>query len=296
MTTTPCLPLLDWGVIRARGADAASFLHGQLTQDISGLPPDTARLAGYCSPKGRLMATMVAWREGEDVLLALPAELLPATLKRLAMFVMRAQCKLTDASAELAVWGVMGASGPAWSLSREGESEGEAVQIALPAAAGQGRSLRVQPAGTPAPGPLCAAEDWAWAEVAAGLAWVRSATVEAFVPQMINLEALGGVNFQKGCYPGQEIVARSQYRGTIKRRLQLFEADGAATVGQEVFHSDDAGQPAGLVAAAATRDGRSLLAAEVKLAALDGGSLHLGHAGGPALLLRPLPYPIPAQD
>ena len=286
------LRLADWGVIRAQGADAATFLHSQLTQDFALLDRDHARLAGFCTAKGRLLATMVGWRQGDDeILLALPAETLPATLKRLSMFVLRAKCKLTDASAEFAVYGLLGKpAAEAWTLTRDGD----ATQIALP---GPGRALRVQPTALPAP--ACATmtpDDWSWAEAEAGVAWVRGATVEAFVPQMINFEALGGVSFKKGCYPGQEIVARSQYRGTIKRRVQVFEVEGAATVGQEIFHSADAEQPAGVVAGAGTRDGRSVIAAEVKLGTLGEGSLHLGSAGGATLQPRALPYEIPPQD
>lgn len=286
------LHLRDWGVIRAQGADATAFLHGQLTQDFALLDRGHARLAGFCTAKGRLLATMVGWRGGEDeILLALPAETLAATLKRLAMFVLRAKCKLSDASAEYTVFGLLGApAAEAWTLARDGD----AVQIALP---GPGRALRVQPAAAPAPaGAAMTLDDWALAEAEAGMAWVRGATVEAFVPQMINFEVLGGVNFKKGCYPGQEIVARSQYRGTLKRRLQVFETDAAATVGQEVFHSADPEQPAGIVAGGGSRDGRSVIAAEIKLAALEGGSLHLGSATGAALRPRALPYDIPPQE
>jgi folate-binding Fe-S cluster repair protein YgfZ len=113
---------------------------------------------------------------------------------------------------------------------------------------------------------------------------------------MINFEVLGGVSFKKGCYPGQEIVARSQYRGTLKRRLQVFETDATATVGQEIFHSADPDQPAGVVAGSGSRDGRTLLTAEIKLAALESGSLHLGSASGATLQPRALPYEIPPQE
>ncbi|KQW43358.1 MULTISPECIES: folate-binding protein YgfZ [unclassified Roseateles] len=289
------LRLGDWGVIRAQGADAASFLHGQLTQDFALLDRDHARLAGFCTAKGRLLATMVGWRGGdEEILLALPAETLAATLKRLSMFVMRAKCKLTDASAEFAVYGLLGApTAEAWTLVRDGD----AVQIALPAEPEFGRALRVQPASSPAPaGAVMSPDDWAFAEAAAGMAWVRGATVEAFVPQMINFEVLGGVNFKKGCYPGQEIVARSQYRGTLKRRLQVFETQGTVEIGQEIFNSADPEQPAGVVAGSGSRDGRSVIAAEIKLAALEGGSLHLGSATGATLQHCVLPYDIPPQD
>ena len=286
------LRLGDWGVIRAQGADAASFLHGQLTQDFALLDRDHARLAGFCTAKGRLLATMVGWKHGEDeILLALPAETQAATLKRLSMFVLRAKCKLSDASAEFAVYGLLGApAAEAWTLTRDGD----AVQVALP---GTGRALRVQPADAPAPaGAAMSADDWAFAEAHAGMAWVRGATVEAFVPQMINFEVLGGVSFKKGCYPGQEIVARSQYRGTLKRRLQVFETDATASVGQEIFHSADPEQPAGVVAGCGTHGGRTAIAAEVKLAALEGGSLHLGQVGGATLQPRALPYDIPPQE
>jgi folate-binding protein YgfZ len=292
MSEASQLRLSDWGVIRAQGADAATFLHSQLTQDFALLDREHARLAGFCTAKGRLLATMVGWRQGEDeILLALPVETLAATLKRLSMFVLRAKCKLSDASSEFAVYGLLGTpAAAAWALTRDGD----AVQIGLP---GSGRALRVQPVGAPAPeGTSATANDWAWAETEAGVAWVRGATIEAFVPQMINFEVLGGVSFKKGCYPGQEIVARSQYRGTIKRRLQVFETDTAAAIGQEVFHSADPEQPAGVVAGSGSRDGRTLVAAEVKLGTLGEGSLHLGSAGGAVLQPRALPYEIPPQE
>ncbi|MCV2348270.1 YgfZ/GcvT domain-containing protein [Paucibacter sp. Y2R2-4] len=290
--------LSDWGLIRAAGEDAAKFLHSQLTQDFALLGLNEARLAGFCSAKGRLLATMIGWKPSEhEVLLALPTELLPAILKRLSMFVLRAKCKLSDASAELQLWGLVGADAAQtlveavpnspWTLSQKNG----ATVIALPEAAGQARFLLVQAQDAAAPAlPVLAESDWQWLDLQSGLAWVRSATTEQFVPQMLNLELLGGVNFKKGCYPGQEVVARSQYRGTLKRRTFLFALQGQALPGQEIFHSEDPGQPAGLVANAASKDGRSLILAETKIAALDSGSLHLGSVDGPLLQPLPLPY------
>lgn len=300
LSTGGALRLTDWGVMHAQGEEAAKFLHGQLTQDIALQTPSQARLAGYCSAKGRLLATLLAVKPGADsLLLALPAELLAPTLKRLSMFVLRAKCKLSDASAQWSVWGLAGASAKAW-LGATAPAEvwavspqGEGFVVRLPDASDAvPRYLLLQPASAAAPAlPALEAADWQWLEVQAGLAWVRSATVEQFVPQMLNMELLGGVNFQKGCYPGQEVVARSQYRGTVKRRTQLFAAEGApASIGQEIFHSEDPDQPAGLVAAAAERQGQVLLLAEVKLAALETGTLHLGSADGPRLSRRALPY------
>ncbi|MDN3920631.1 YgfZ/GcvT domain-containing protein [Roseateles violae] len=289
--TTGALRLNTLGLIRAQGEDAAKFLHGQLTQDFALLGEGEARLAGYCSAKGRLLATMIGWKAGTDeILLALPLELLPTLLKRLSMFVLRAKCKLSDASADWQLWGLIEAPAPGarWSLGREGES----VRIRLPDDGSRSRWLLAQPADAPAPAlPTITEADWQWLELASGLPWVRAETSEQFVPQMLNLELLGGVNFQKGCYPGQEVVARSQYRGTLKRRTYLYELDeGQALPGQEIFHSEDPGQPAGLVANVARREGKSLLLAETKIAALASGSLHLGAADGPLLRPRELPY------
>ncbi|OWQ92106.1 hypothetical protein CDN99_07065 [Roseateles aquatilis] len=313
---TPAVPgsalgavrLADWGVIRAQGEESAKFLHSQLTQDLALQAPAQARLAGFCSAKGRLLATMLAVKPDEQsVLLALPADVLPATLKRLSMFVLRAKTKLTDDGAAWAVWGLsgaqardwLGAAAPVevWSVGRPALPDGrQAFATRLPDDGLTPRFLLLQPADAPAPAlPTIDPEEWQGLDVTAGLVWVREGTVEQFVPQMINLELIGGVNFQKGCYPGQEIVARSQYRGTIKRRTHLFALDGVdadARPGQEIFHSGDPEQPAGMVAGFGRQEGRPLLLAEVKLAALESGTLHLGSAQGALLTPRSLPYPL----
>jgi tRNA-modifying protein YgfZ len=284
--------LTHWGVIRARGDDAASFLHSQLTNDFTGLGLSEARLAGYCSAKGRLLASFVAWKAAHDeILLACHASVLPAALKRLSMFVLRAKCKLSDATAEVPLVGLVAPS-QALGVWHKADVEGGAM-VRLPDAAGAARALVAAPK-LSNPDTIALAT-WRWLEVQSGVPVIEAATVEQFVPQMLNFELVGGVNFQKGCYPGQEIVARAQYRGTVKRRMFLFDVPGAAAAGQEVFHSADPGQPAGLIAnAAPSPDGAgSSVLAEVKLAALDGGSLHLGAPDGPLLVRRPLPYAVP---
>jgi folate-binding protein YgfZ len=303
-TMEGALRLTDWGVIRAQGADAASFLHGQLTQDINQLGASQARLAGYCSAKGRLLASLVVCRRGpEELLLLCSADLLAPTLKRLSMFVLRAKCKLSDASAELAVHGLVGiaatrmlgdaAPGQAWAAT----ALGEATALRLPDAMAQARYLLIQPASAAAPAlPALDAATWAWLEVRSAVPRITAATVEQFVPQMVNMELVGGVNFQKGCYPGQEVVARSQYRGTLKRRGQLLDTDSLLQPGQEVFHSADPGQPAGMVVLGAPRPGGGGTAlVELKLAAMEGGSLHAGNADGPLLHPLPLPYAMPTE-
>ena len=293
--------LTDWGLIRAQGEEAAKFLHGQLTQDIEHLPLGQARLAGYCSAKGRLLATLVVWRTSADeLLLACSADLLPTTLKRLQMFVLRAKCKLTDASAERPLWGVVG---PA-ALSLPGSAQPLAVWcvaasdaatlVRLPDAQGP-RSLLL---GAPPSDLLPMDEDhWRWLEVHSGVARVVAATQDCFVPQMVNLELVGGVNFKKGCYPGQEVVARSQYRGTLKRRAYVLHAPVALQPGQEVFSSLDPEQPAGRVALVGTSaSGEHAALVELKMAALLAGSLHAGSASGPELQAGAQPYEIPVGE
>lgn len=300
--------LHDWGVIRAAGADARSFLHGQLTQDTVHLDASRARLAGYCSPKGRLLATFVIWsRANDEVLLACSADVLPAVLKRLSMFVLRARCKLSDASAELPLWGLAGdaaaaalgdlALAPVWSRT---EAAG-ADLIRLPDAACGGAVVpRWLWAGAEASAlptlPALDGDAWRWLEVHSGVARVVGATMEQFVPQMVNLELVGGVDFRKGCFPGQEVVARSQYRGTLKRRAQIVASPVALQPGQEIFHDADPGQPAGMVVLAGSlAGGHHAALVELKLSALAGGSLHAGAAGGPLLTPAALPYAIPAE-
>lgn len=298
--------LTDWGVVRASGNDAAAFLQGQLTQEVLRLDAGTVRLAGYCSAKGRLLASFVVWRRGPaEFLLACSADLLPALLKRLKMFVLRAKCQLEDASAEWPLWGLagdaaaaaLGAGAPAAAWRRVAPDEASEL-LRLDDVQGVPRWLF---AGAEPPVlPALAPEAWAWLEVQSAVPRIVAATVEQFVPQMVNLELVGGVNFQKGCYPGQEIVARSQYRGTLKRRAFLFDADAPAAPGQDVYAADDPAQPAGMVVAAAPApDGSGAWAvlAETKIAALaDGVALHLGAADGPALRPAALPYAIPAAE
>ena len=302
--------LADWGVIRAKGDDAAAFLNGQLTQETIKLDVGQARLAGYCSPKGRLLASFVMWRAAPDeILLACSADLLAPTLKRLSMFVLRAKCKLTDASSELALWGVAlpgllhGDAAhpvPATPYATAAVAGGTALRLAD--AAGATRVLwAAAPDATPPWATTSSPDVWNWLEVQSGVPRIVASTVEAFVPQMVNLELVGGVNFQKGCYPGQEIVARSQYRGTLKRRMVLAEGATAAAAGAEVFAAADPEQPAGQIVLSASLPhpeggARHAVLIEVKRALAEAGELHVGAADGPVVRLRALPYEIPADN
>lgn len=290
--------LADWGVIRASGADALSFLQGQLTQDIAAVSSTQARLAGYCSPKGRLLATFVVWRDAaDDYLLACSADLLPATLKRLSMFVLRAKCRLSDASLDLPLFGMVGASSRQFDASMAvwaSHRHDAAVAIRLPD--GQQTPRWLTTFKPDQAWPVLDAGAWSWLEVRSGVPRIAAATADRFVPQMVNLELLDGVNFRKGCYPGQEVVARSQYRGTLKRRTYLVDSSAALLAGEEIMHSADVAQPAGMVVLAASLPGeRHCALVELKIAAAQAdGKLYAQGRDAVQLTLAELPYSLAA--
>lgn len=291
--------LTQLGVIRVQGADAVTFLHGQLTQDFALLGLSEARLAGFCSAKGRMQASFIGFKRAPDeVLLVCQRDLLPAVLKRLSMFVMRAKARLSDASDDYHVCGLAGSAvtpfgdtqGKAWSR----QDHGSATVVRLYPAGAVARALWVAPATEALPMAETMALDlWQFGEVQAGVAMVSAPVVEAFVPQMLNYESIGGVNFKKGCYPGQEVVARSQFRGVLKRRAMLAHCAAPLAAGQEIFRSDDPEQPCATVVQAAPHpDGGWDAIVSGQVAALQAGDLHLGGADGADLQVRAMPYPL----
>ncbi|SCV00194.1 Folate-binding protein [Cupriavidus necator] len=302
------------GLVRVAGDDAGSFLHTQLTNAVEDLKPGAARLAGYCSPKGRLLATFLMWRDAEGIVLQLSADIQPAVQKRLSMFVLRSKAKLTDITPASAILGVAG-TGAAKALEAAGLpvpdtafaaiSADSTTVIRLPDAAGQPRWQVVLPAdkAEAVRAALTAALQsappsfWDWLEVQSGLPRIVAATQEQFVPQMINFELVGGVNFRKGCYPGQEIVARSQYRGTLKRRMWLVQGEGEVPApAAEIYRPEDPGQPCGMIvnAAPAPQGGWAGLA-ELKIDAAA-SALRLGSAEGAAVATATLPYEVPLGE
>ncbi|CAJ92699.1 Folate-binding protein YgfZ [Cupriavidus necator] len=302
------------GLVRVAGDDAGSFLHTQLTNAVEDLKAGAARLAGYCSPKGRLLATFLMWRDVEGIVLQLSADIQAPVQKRLSMFVLRAKAKLSDITPTHAILGLAGA-GAAKALAAAGlpvpevafavaEADGITV-IRLPDGAGQPRWQLVLPAerAEAVRAALAASlQDatpalWDWLEVQSGLPRIVAATQEQFVPQMINFELVGGVNFRKGCYPGQEIVARSQYRGTLKRRMWLVQGEGEVPApAAEIYRPEDPGQPCGMIvnAAPAPQGGWAGLA-ELKIDAAA-SALRLGSAEGAAVATATLPYEVPLGE
>jgi folate-binding protein YgfZ len=215
--------LSRYGLLSVSGDDARAFLHAQLTNDIQNLPPRQAALAGWCSAKGRLLASFLVIPAQQGFLLQVARDLAAPVAKRLSMFVLRSKVRIADESerwTQLGAWGgISGFDVPAQPL---GVAAGERAIVVR---AGMDRFLVVTADASFAPeGHAVPETRWALDEIRAGRPLITAATQDEFVPQMVNYDALGAVNFQKGCYPGQEIVARAQYRGQVKRRMKLLEA------------------------------------------------------------------------
>jgi len=299
--------LSQLGVIAFRGEETATFLQGQLTNDVRNLHADGAQWNGYCSPKGRLLGNFLMWRQGEDTCLQLSGDILAGVLKRLSMFILRAKVQGRDASdesvrlvvagkqAQAAVNAAMGIVPDAAMRSAACEA-GQVIRLGVDKfvlAIAPGRAAAIwdtlRQSATPVGAPV-----WDWLRLNAGIPMVVAATQEQFVPQMVNLEVIGGVSFQKGCYPGQEIVARSQYLGKLKRRMFLAHVDAEAVPGDNLYSADLGGQTSGTVvnAAPAPSGGYDVLAvAQVESANTQ--TLHLKTLDGAPLTLKPLPYALP---
>jgi tRNA-modifying protein YgfZ len=315
--TLPTAGAGSLGLIRARGADAGSFLQGQLTQDVLLMKQDELRLAAWCSAKGRMLASFWVWKNSDEEFdLLLSSDLLAPTLKRLKMFVLRAKCELSDITAQYQLTGLVGSAAQQaastmnlianYSIYTGARCQkGSENLLVLPTGHMQGQAvpcaLRITPAQEPHAlqasdtdnAPLNA---WHALEISTGIARLSAPVSEAFVPQMLNYESAGGVNFKKGCYPGQEVVARSQFRGTLKRRGYIATSDAPLQAGQEVFdgtEAQSAQQPCGLVAQAAPHPAGGFIAiVSMQISAAGSQALHAGTADGAQLLLHALPYPL----
>ena len=288
------------GVIQAQGEDAANFLHNQLSNDVLLLPVGQSRLAAFCSAKGRVQASFVVIKTAPDtVLLVMSLDLLPQTLKRLSMFVLRAKVKMSDATGQWQLRGLLGNSAravlPQGSPWQTAIADGVHAVSLYPAVLGDTQVPRALWLGAPSQarptGAELSNEFWDWAEVMSGVTLVTPPLFEAFVPQMLNYESVGGVNFKKGCYPGQEVVARSQFRGTLKRRTALVHSPVALAAGQDVFTPADPEQPCATVVLSAARpDGQGFDALVSGTLESQQTGWRAGSSEGEALELLPLPY------
>lgn len=254
--------LSDNALIAVTGDDAADFLHGQFTNDVKELDAGRAQWNGWCTAKGRLFATFLLARSADGFLLMLPAEIAAAFARRLGMYVLRSKAKIADASADYARYGIVGPEAGGFVLARWGsvpaKMQSTGKEGALVIALDESRFVAFVPSGasrlatTPE-----AHEAWEREAIRAGVPTIVAATQEAFIPQMANFELVGGVSFQKGCYPGQEIVARTQYRGILKRRMAVahVEGDRRPAPGDSVYSAAFGDQSAGTVVNVASAPG-----------------------------------------
>ena len=311
LTGDTCCDLSHRGLIVARGPETEAFLQGQLTCDVRQLAPERSLIGAYCTPKGRALACFRLFRRDGDHYLELPQALLEPTIGRLGKYVLRAKTALENASASLARMGVAGREGEnalaqgrltAIREMRPGDALHAGAITALRLAGpfprfelhGPAADLsaiweriagRVTPVG---------AGSWRLFDILAGTPAVYPETVEAFIPQMLNLDLMDGIGFQKGCYTGQEIVARTHYLGKLKRRMFLARVDGATSPrpGDPLFSPQaDASQSAGQLADAAPHpDGGHAVLAVALIEHAERGVLQLGDASGPPLRFEPLPH------
>ena len=291
-------------LLAVSGDDATAFLHGQLTNDVESLAAGAAQWTGWCTPKGRLLATFLLVKRPGEYLLMLPAELAAAIAKRLRMFVLRSKVTIADASERYVRLGLAGRSAaalvarelgstpaPMHSLEHDGTlcvaiDAQRFVLLAAPARAAALRERLGQEA------TVADADAWEWSLVQAGIPTIVARTQEQFVPQMANFELLGGVSFRKGCYPGQEIVARMQYRGGLKRRMaRVHLASGERPQpGDAVFAASFGEQAAGMVVSAApSPEGGYDALVVAQIESLERDELRLGSPGGSRLEVRERP-------
>lgn len=302
------------GIIRISGEDATNFLQGQFSNDVQQLDGQTAQLSSYCNPKGRILASFWLYRNNDTYYMLLPADTLAATLKRLRMYVLMSKVTLDDVSEEMACIGLAGNKAADLLQPLLGAVPMEASNtchhngisaIRLPSDKPRflmvGSNAEIQQAWlalrentTPV-----GYQAWQLLDIETGLPSVYVENVEAFVPQMLNLHAIGGVSFKKGCYPGQEIVARMHYLGKLKRRMYRAHIDTNATpqVGAELFAPDSgSGQGTGrIVMASPTAKGGFEVLAVVQVSSVEQGNVHLQSVDGPTLTFIDLPYDVPLE-
>lgn len=300
--------LSQFGVIKASGDDTQSFLQSMLSSDVSAVSAAQAQLSSLNTPKGRMLATFLIWQAGSDYFLQLSRPLCPAIQKKLSMYVLRAKVKLSDASDEMVSLGLSGPEAAALVQQCFGAVPQEAWQAVQHEMAtiihcgGQRFQIATTLQHAPAlwaslgkaarkAGSAC----WDWLNIRAGIPVVTPETREQFVPQMANFELIGGVSFKKGCYPGQEIVARMQYLGKSKRRMYLahMEGEAAPQAGDELFSEDMEDQASGMVVNATYAPGGGYdLLAVVHISSREGHTVHWKSRQGAVLQFLQLPYPV----
>ncbi len=304
-----------YGVIAVHGPDAGSFLHTQFSNDVGKLDPGHSQLNAFCTPRGRMLGLMRVFRQGDSYYLRLPADTLEAVIQRLRMYVMRANVTLEDASESFLRIGISGEDALGELLAMAGQvpeedngvvRSGDLTLLRVPGVqprfetyAASLKSAQALWDGLNVHGAPIGESAWRLLEILAGMPSVFAATAELFVPQMANLQLIDGVNFKKGCYPGQEIVARMQYLGTLKRRMYLGRIDARQPPrpGDPLFSATDSEQPVGrIVDAQPHPDGDIAALAVLQIASAEAEDVYLGAPDGPAFCQHALPYPFEDKD
>ena len=300
--------LAQLALIRFSGEDAPAFLHNQLSCDVFALKPGASTYGAYCTPKGRMLASFLLWRSEQGFFMQLPSSLREPIQKQLSKFILRSKVKVADVSSDYTLIGVAGQDAAALVQQVVGQAPREmhevviapdAMVLRLPgdrfemavAKDKASRVFEILGAGVEKADP----QHWEWLDIRAGIPTILPATQEAFVPQMVNLDLIGGVSFDKGCYPGQEIVARMHYRGTLKQRMYLAHIGGTEKPqpGDKLYSPDFGDQASGtIVNVASAPAGGSDVLAVIQIASAEKGGVHWKSAQGPALELLPLPYRI----
>jgi len=297
------------GVLAVRGADASKFLQGQLTCNLNYLDDQRSSLGARCTPKGRMQSSFRILQEGDGYLMAMDLDLVQTQLTDLSKYAAFSKSKLYDESAEWVRFGLSGGDGALVSFGLDLPQTADAmtsshglIAVRLP----DGRAelwSHAQDAETTQSrlaSQLCEApiDRWLLAQIRAGIGQVVASTRELFIPQMINLQALGGVSFKKGCYTGQEIVARMQYLGKLKRRLHrlaMQSSDSEVPAAGLELYSPVHGSSVGEVVLAASAEGSTELLAVLQEDAAADGRLFLGSPDGLPLTLLELPYTLDAD-
>jgi len=297
------------GLISAQGNDAQSFLQGQLTNDVAEITAQHSHLSGYCSPKGRLLAILRLFFSHDKFYLQLPAELLEPTIKRLSMYVLRSKVTLVDASDMMVHIGLSGPNSDVLLMEAISELPQDVNQvievdniiiIRIPGIhprfelygpvsdirkMWEHLTVHASPVGT---------ANWKRFDLLAGIPVIYTRTMDSFVPQMVNLETLEGISFKKGCYTGQEVVARLHYRGNLKRLMYLAHVDSQiAPQAGDTLYSEDAGDAEGVgivVDAQASPHGGYDALAVVRLPYAESSKVQLYNHEGAILRFLDLPY------
>ncbi len=302
------------GIIQAFGEDAKNFLHGQFTNDLNALSNENSQLSSYCNPKGRMLAIFTIYLNKNKYSLIMPRSVVEATLKKLIMFKLMTKVEIQDMSDGLVIFGVAGS---------KIETALHNLNISIPkndndAVHTEGISLIRIPGQTPrilfvalpklaisiwnqlsAHCNLASSNVWDLHDIDSGIPKITAETYEAFIPQMVNLEIINGVNFQKGCYPGQEVVARTHYLGKPNRRMYKTTVDtiDPPSPGENIFSETDGDQPVGKIVTAQINDKNVTSALAVLRTQKENDSgLHVGTQDGPTLSFQTLPYSLEAEQ